>query len=201
MKYDKIGVAGYMGSGKSTLCRFLEDFGYRRIDADTEAKSVMNSDRAIQSQIADSFGSGTVVNGLVDFALLGQIVFADYNALETLNTIVQPTVRDHVTELVRSSREAIILDAALLGIWGIESLFDAVWWVYADQQTRAARICERNSGLGPERVEQRMGAQEATVPAPPVPPWVLLNNDGTLDDLRSLLERTIDAPGEPAKDW
>ena len=61
---EVICITGGIGSGKSTVCRYLEQSGYPVYYSDIRAKALMESDNQIQEQlesrsmVCESTGSG-----------------------------------------------------------------------------------------------------------------------------------------------
>ena len=51
-----LGVTGGIGSGKTTVCGFLEEKGARVFYADIEAKRLMQEDDAVRAAIVEEFG-------------------------------------------------------------------------------------------------------------------------------------------------
>ena len=75
MALTRIGVAGYMGSGKSTCAKYLSRGGGAVIDADSFAKDMMSSSPTIKKSLSESFGNGVVLEGRILFDVLGGVVF------------------------------------------------------------------------------------------------------------------------------
>ncbi len=104
-----IGIAGYMGCGKSTLSKYwAEHFGIQRIDADLEAKILMNENTSIINEVGNEFG--VVTHGKIDFSELGKIVFADNGKLDLLNGIVHPALITHINEKSKSIQASVLID-------------------------------------------------------------------------------------------
>ena len=55
-----IGVTGGMGSGKSSVCKFLEKLGAKIIEADKVAKSLYSTKPDLKNKIVESFGSNVL---------------------------------------------------------------------------------------------------------------------------------------------
>ena len=74
-----IGLTGGSASGKSTMARRLEDLGAGVVDCDGLGHAAYQPGTECFEKIADAFGRDTVigVNGEIDRAALGRIVFAD----------------------------------------------------------------------------------------------------------------------------
>jgi dephospho-CoA kinase len=189
----RIGIAGYMGAGKSTCARLMAGHeagalaGAKTsvlvIDADLEAKLMMNEDEPIRRQLAATFGPSVVDENSVGFGQLGKAAFASVQAMHMLNSIVHPALVKRLHDLVFAGPDLCILDAALIPMWGIETWFDRCLWVTAPPSIRKARIMAKTC-LAPEQIALRMSIQETLVHLPDGPMWTMVSNEGSLDDLR-----------------
>ena len=52
-----IGVTGGIGSGQSTVCKYLKELGCKVIDVDMKAKQIINRDRSLQKDLIKNFGN------------------------------------------------------------------------------------------------------------------------------------------------
>jgi len=146
----RIGVTGLMASGKSTVARRFEERGAVRIDGDALGWETLRIPE-VRSRIAEAFGREILgPEGEVDRARLGARVFRDPRAMERLNAIVQPPLRERVLEKVSSIESAraagpsvLVLDAALISTWGLERELDGVVEVTAPEPLRIARLRSR----------------------------------------------------------
>jgi dephospho-CoA kinase len=186
--FGRIGIAGYMGSGKSTCAGFIAGLAGPEarvsiIDADGEAKRMMNRDESIRRRLATSFGATVIHDSAVGFGELGKAAFASVETIRRLNGIVHPPLVKHLQELVTGQRVPCILDAALIPLWGIEDWFDRCLWVTASPQRRLERT-RAKSGLSAEQIRARMSVQEALFGAPGGGSWIIVENEGSLDELR-----------------
>ena len=188
----KIGVAGYMGSGKTTLCRVLEEAGFARIDADEEAKNSMSRNPLLRHAIGAAFGSDLLCDNGIDFTLLSQRVFSRPDGLACLDAMVAPPLGAAFSERVASCSGPLVLDAAALPRWGIEALFDALWWVDAPGRVRRQRLHKRLPHLDGALVRERMEQQERLLAVPPSPPWFYLENRAGTGELERMVLRMID---------
>ena len=81
MSLRRIGISGFMGAGKTTCCGLmaeaLRDAGLavRVIDADAEAKRIMQNDKAIQEKLAASFGKNVINESGIVFPALAPLAF------------------------------------------------------------------------------------------------------------------------------
>lgn len=192
-----LGVTGGIGSGKTTVCRFLEEQGARVFYADIEAKRIMQEDPEARAEIEAAFGPESYTDeGALDRAYLAEQVFGDEERLERLNAIVHPRVFASFEAATERAREEdvplLVHEAALIFEAGGDAHVDAVAVVDAPEAARVARVVERDD-VTPDAVRARMGHQ--------LPPEELrrradyvIENDGTLDDLRDktiALYRTV----------
>jgi dephospho-CoA kinase len=177
----RIGLAGYMGSGKSTVATFLASRGYRVIEADQEAKQLMQRDAAVLQALRRAFGDEACDGSSVRFERLAPIVFGDRDAMATLNRIVHPPLLGYLEQRIGGAGK-VALDAALLPLWNNQGLFDALWWVEAPREERLERLARR-TGLDRETLLTRMQLQESMVAQPPRPPWVAIVNDDGPEEL------------------
>ena len=130
MRAHCIGVAGYMGAGKSTISRLIAGRGITLIDADNEAKIVMQRDSAIRKQLILTFGNDVVANDTVRSDLLGERAFRSAEDLAALNAIVHPAIVAHLEKLIDNCDTGkCILDAALIPMWNVSNRFDFCIWV------------------------------------------------------------------------
>ena len=91
-----VGIIGSIGAGKSTISRAFARLGAVVIDADRVARDVTD-DPGILAKLQGMFGDQVVdAFGYLDRAALAQVVFADPEQLERLNSLVHPLVRERI---------------------------------------------------------------------------------------------------------
>jgi dephospho-CoA kinase len=181
----RIGIAGFMGAGKSAAARIVQSYGGAVIDADREAKSLMSSDRRIRDQLMREFGPAIVTGPEINFSVLGDCAFRSFDEMQKLNRTVHPLLVPRLRQLMRAGGAAIrVLDAALIPLWGIESWFDRLLWVRCPAATRVVRL-RKKSPLSEDTLRLRMGIQERLFAEPAGAPWHMVDNSGNQDDLRA----------------
>lgn len=182
-----LGVTGGIGSGKTTVCGFLEEKGAKVFYADLEAKQLMQNDDSVRAEIVDTFGADAYRDdGALNREFLAAQVFGDAERLERLNAIVHPRVFESFAAAeTRADEEGVDLlvhEAALLFEAGGDAHVDETAAVVAPDEDRIARVVERDD-VTPEQVRERMGHQlpqdELRRRADHV-----IENDGSLSDLR-----------------
>jgi dephospho-CoA kinase len=183
-----LGVTGGIGSGKTTVCRFLEAEGAKVFYADIEAKRLMRENSDARTAIEAAFGPESYTDdGSLNRAYLADQVFSDPDKLEQLNAIVHPLVFEAFEAAKERAAEddipLLVHEAALLFEAGGDAHVDATAVVDAPEADRVARVVERDDAT-PEQVRARMAHQ--------LPPAELrrradyvIDNDGSIDDLRT----------------
>lgn len=132
-----VGVAGKLGSGKSSVAGLLADAGWRVIDVDLLGHRALVTER---DRIVDAFGRGVLDSeGRIDRRRLGPLVFADADARRRLDAIVHPVMVRSVKTLVEGDPSRTAIDAALLNPMGLDALCDLVLWVHAPLPLRLYR--------------------------------------------------------------
>lgn len=189
MHTQRVGVAGYMGAGKSTFARSFARHGFNIIDADAEAKQMMDTGLNIQHALSKTFGDTVVKQGKVDFKQLGTIVFENRRNLQRLNAIVHPQLRERLQQRMQSPAAGrLVMDAALIPLWHTEEWFEKLFWIRAPASIRLARLSKKLN-LDASQIERRMQLQEQLFPEPAGSSWKIIDNHGLLDELEERANR------------
>lgn len=184
----KIGVAGYMGSGKSTCAGYLSQRGGTVIDADSFAKDVMNSSPTIKKNLSESFGNGVVSEGGILFNVLGKAVFNSLQNLKKLNSIVHPPLLKRLhSKITEYDNKLCILDAALIPYWNIEEWFDTLYWIQASEVTRLKRLTGKTT-ITPDELKKRLTLQEELFNEPSGGKWITISNEGTISEFKEIID-------------
>ena len=123
-----IGLTGGIGSGKSTAAQILGELGAEVIDADKVGHAIYLPDTPAWREIVAAFGSGVLAaDRTIDRAKLGPVVFADPQALQTLNQITHGKIYAYIQgqiDYIRRKQlaEVIVVEAAILLEAGWRSL-------------------------------------------------------------------------------
>jgi len=182
-----IGLTGGIGSGKSTVSRYLAELGAVIVDADKVGHDALENPE-IRQEIIATFGE-RVLNpgGDIDRSRLGKIVFDDAEALGRLNRIMHPRIHDIIKAQLEDYRKqgvpVVVLEAPLLVEAGWTSTVDEVWVTVAAESTVLKRLRERGELSEPEslaRIRSQISSAERIKNAD-----VIINNDGSLDELKA----------------
>jgi dephospho-CoA kinase len=141
-----IGLTGSIGMGKSTTAQMFRDEGVPVSDSDEIVHDIYRSPAA--SEIERQF-PGTVVAGVVDRSHLAQNVLGDAEALERLEAIIHPLVREARQKFIESCRKRgskfVVLDIPLLFETGGDREVDVIIVVTAEPNVQRERVLARPS--------------------------------------------------------
>jgi dephospho-CoA kinase len=154
-----IGLTGGIGSGKTTIARYIESKGVPVYIADIEAKKVMEQPKIINA-LQTAFGTDIVSNDAVNRSKLSKIVFNNPEKLALLNSIVHPAVKEHFKDWlnVHQSSPYVVKETAILFETGGDNDCYKTISVVAPVEKRIDRVVKRDS-LTKEQVEERMNNQ------------------------------------------
>lgn len=192
MKKLKIAVTGNIGAGKSTVCEFLKKLNYDIIDADSVAKSILNSDPEVRKNICNAFGEESYKNGELNIEYLAENVFISKENVKRINAIVHPPTIKSIEELMNEklkTTDLIFTESALIFESGIEELFDYIILIASSDELKFKRVSERDN-LDEEEIKRRMENQMSENFKRENSDFVIENN-GDLNDLESKVNLII----------
>lgn len=160
-----LGITGGVGAGKSTVLDYLQRrHGARVIQADRVAHLLQEPGGRCYAAICEEFG-GEILreDGTIDRGRLGALVYAEPAKLARLNAIVHPSVKTYIIEEIEQERRAgrvpfVAVEAALLLEDHYDRICDEIWYVFADEETRAGRLA-RDRGYTPQKTRSVMANQ------------------------------------------
>jgi len=187
-----IGLTGGIGSGKSTVSRFLAELGAVVIDADKVGHEALKPGTELWREVVAAFGRQTLTpGGDIDREKLGEIAFSNPDSLVRLNRIMHPrlyeVVKAQIEECRRQGAGVVVLEAPLLIEAGWTSLVDKIWVTVASEATVLRRLQERTGLSEPEslaRIRSQLASTERVRYAD-----VTIGTDGELDELRARVEK------------
>lgn len=188
----RIGLTGGIGSGKSTVSHRLAERGAVVVDADLIAREVVEPGEHALDQIRDRFGEGVfAADGSLDRPALGRVVFGDPDSLAALEGITHPAIWRRTAEKFAAAREAGapvgVHDMPLLVEKGMAGEYHLVLVVDTDEEVRVRRLVEHR-GMPEDEARSRIAAQASDEDRRAVAD-VLLDNNGTADELVSAVDR------------
>lgn len=186
-----VGLTGGIGAGKSTVARMLEKRGAVVFDADVLARQAVAPGTPGFDQVVERFGPNVLApGGGLDREALASIVFSDPAARRDLEGIVHPEVRRMFAEgceEYRNTDRVVVFSAPLLVETGMHTAFDRLIVVSAPVATQIERLM-RDRGMAERDVQARIAAQ-LPLEAKAEVADILVDNEGTLEDLERRVER------------
>lgn len=100
-----VGLTGNIASGKSTAAKFFASLGIEVINADEVSRSLTVKDAAAYQAIVSHFGAKVLSeNGLLNRAVLREIIFDDAKERVWLEQLLHPLIRLELEQQVRSCK-------------------------------------------------------------------------------------------------
>lgn len=178
MKKLSVGLTGGIGAGKSTVAEMLQKLGAEIVSGDELGREVLDSDMAVRNELIARLGRDIVLpTGDLNRKLIGSRVFADRELTNWLTNLTFPGIHTRWKDLRDASpKSVVVLDAALIFEWGIESEFDFVIAVRAPLKESVARSQGRFSEIELlERASMQLPVETKVSRA-----TYLIENSGTL---------------------
>ncbi len=152
----KIALTGNLGSGKSTVGRFLQEVGFCVFDADRIIRSFYEEKGEVYKEVVEAFGDRVLdKEGNIDRKKLAQIVFSDPQSLKLLESITHSELYRRLDEEFRRlpQKSLVVVEASLLIEKGTYRNYNITLLVYAPYQLCRERALK--AGYSPEDFERR----------------------------------------------
>lgn len=194
-----IAVTGPLASGKSTFVKVLGDLGAETVSADEIVHDLLADDRETVDAVVRRFGEGVrdQQEGSIDRKALGREVFGDAEALQDLEELLHPRVREETERRAADSdADLFAAEIPLLFEGGRVDQYDLTVAVTTPAERRRRWAEERGMGEEQRRAieDRQLSGEEKARRAD-----VVVENDGDLDKLREqarkLVERVLGERG------
>ena len=185
-----VGLTGNIGTGKSTVLRYLAQKGAHVVDADKLTHRAQLPDGPAYPAIVEAFGKEILnEDGSINRPALGKVVFSDAAKLAQLERIVHPAVFLLAQQEIDSTdAPVIILEAIkLLESNNIVRLCNEIWVITASEETQIARLMA-SRGMSRQEAQQRMANQSPQTEKVKRAHRVI-DNDGDTEKLYEQLDR------------
>lgn len=180
-----IGIAGGVGSGKSTVLNILKrQYGAYICMADELGHRAMNKGTKAYEKIQEVFGESILCEGgEIDREALAQIVYRNAEKLEALSSIIHPFVKEEIRKEIRKYGDEgiFVLETAILFETGCSELCDEVWGVITEDEIRICRLME-SRGYTREKAESIMEKQMDNKRLTELCDHIIVN-DGNMEEL------------------
>ena len=191
------GITGGAGTGKSEVIKMLQlNFGGCVIMSDEVARELMQKGNISYQLIVEYFGRDILMDdGEIDRKKLADHVFNNKEALEKLNSMTHPYVKDEIRKLIAEAEASgecrfVALESAILLECGYEDICDEFWYVYTKPEIRRQRMKETRN-YSDEKVDSVMRNQQPDEVFFKQCSFVIENNT-TLSDVYDQLKEKLD---------
>jgi dephospho-CoA kinase len=181
-----LGVTGAIATGKSLVCRTVEELGAVHGNADTLVHQLYAPGTAGFDRVVAAFGPDVVAaDGTVDRRVLGSKVFGKPEEMAKL-TRAMGDIGGLIHSVVDGWRAtlpedgAAVLEAVNMIEPGYSAWLDQTWLVVAEPETMVRRLMQRN-GLGEPEAHQRLASQRPWTEREPAADFVI-HNDGEIEE-------------------
>lgn len=157
-----IGLAGGIGSGKSTVAQAFAELGCLVSDSDRASREALQRPD-VRDRLVSWWGDRALgKDGQIDRAAVAAIVFSEESERKRLESLIHPIVRESREALLdraaRAGAPAVIVDAPLLFEAGLDRECDAVVFVHTPRNVRLERVRETR-GWDEEEMNRREKVQ------------------------------------------
>ncbi|REC47001.1 dephospho-CoA kinase [Chryseobacterium pennipullorum] len=186
-----IGLTGGIGSGKTTVARFIEEFGFPVYYSDDRAKTIVNDNEDLKIKIKDLLGAESYdENGLYDRKFVADKVFNNQDLLHQLNEIIHPAVRiDFEDWIKRQTKYLVFKETALLFELKLNRQCYKSLLVTAEDNIRIKRVMDRDDKTYRE-VQAVMEKQMPEKDKIKIADCIIYNNTN-LEELKEQTEKVV----------
>lgn len=186
-----IGLTGGIGSGKTTVARFIEEFGFPVYYSDDRAKTIVNDSEDLKIKIKELLGEEAYdKNGLYDRKFVADKVFNNKELLQQLNEIIHPAVRIDFEDWVKKQTKYLVFkETALLFELKLNRQCYKSLLVTAEDNIRIKRVMDRDHKTYRE-VQAVMEKQMPEKDKIKIADCIIYNNTN-LEELKEQTEKVI----------
>lgn len=182
-------ITGGIGSGKSIVCRHIDQMGYPVYNCDDRTKELYDENPDLVDAIEDAFEEKLRDSeGKLDRKKLASIIFNDPQKKQQLEDIVHPVVREDF-DIWRCGQESdlVVIESAIaMGNPFFRDAYDASVLVVSPLDDRLKRVEARDNATE-EEVRKRIDSQEIDEDAADI----VIDNSEDLDSLYSKVNQLI----------
>lgn len=181
----RIAITGGIGSGKSAVCKIIEEYGLPVFSCD-EIYSDLISDIGFLKVLEKEFGSILNKDNTLNKEALADKVFNDAVLRSKLNEITHPIIMDRAFKIMSEFRISF-LEVPLLFEGGFEGMFDDVIVVLREKEDRINSVVTRDK-IEREHVVKRINSQISYENYDFAKYYVIHNNEKISDLKRKVIE-------------
>tara|TARA_R110001606_G_C15360275_1_gene648447 strand:+ start:348 stop:959 length:612 start_codon:yes stop_codon:yes gene_type:complete len=155
-----VGLAGGIGSGKSTITKFFNELGIQSVDADDVARLVVEPGSDCLNKIHQRYGDGILLNdGTLNRKSLRDIIFDKPEERTWLEALTHPAIRQEIlTQLNVITSSYALLVHPLLFETKQDAICKLVIAIDVPEDIQLQRVISRDN-ISRENAEKIMAAQ------------------------------------------
>jgi len=182
-------LTGGIATGKSTVAKIFESYGFSIVDADKIAHSVLQNQ---YKKIEELFGSQYVEDGIVNRKALGGLIFSNHDAKLQLESLLHPLIFEEIERqslLLDSKKEPYLVDIPLFFETNRYPIKESLV-VYIPQELQLKRLIQRDNitqALAQQRIDSQMDIEKKRQKA-----TYLIDNQGDMKALQQQCDRVKD---------
>lgn len=151
----RVAITGGIGSGKTHVCRLLEDLGIKVYDCDAAAKRLMTTDETIWQQLSTLVSPQVYQGGKINKKLLAEFILRSDDNKKAVNNVVHPAVaRDFMQSNYDWLESAILFESG----FHLRVPLNFIVCISATKELRAERIMRRDN-ISHDKAMQWIDAQ------------------------------------------
>lgn len=180
----KIAITGGIGSGKSFVCRLLNQRGIEIYDCDAAAKRLMRDSIGLRRQLTALIGvEAYTAEGLLNKPAVAQFLLQSEANAKAVDSIVHPAVAEDFRQ-----SGMLWMECAILYESGFDRLVDRVIAVTAPEDMRIQRIMQRD-GITADKAREWLSRQWPQEKVRLLANYEIINDGST--DLEMQIDKTL----------
>lgn len=184
----RFGITGGIGSGKSFVCRLLEEAGCPVFYCDDEAKRIIATHPLVHQELTALVGPDVYApDGKLQKKILSAWICSGEDKAQQVNSIVHPRVAEAFQHWCRQQvTERVYMECALLWESGFDRLVDKTVLVDAPDEVRLKRVMKRDN-ISEEKARSWMNLQMPEEEKRKRADFIIQNKDGQTPDISIIL--------------
>ena len=194
MNKISVAVTGGIGSGKSTVIKYIKTLGYPIFSCDEIYKEII--ERADYIKKVKQIFPMAITNGKIDRQALGKIVFKNPKQRKALNELAHPLIMHTLQEYMENCASALVFaEVPLLFEENLENQFDKVIVVFREEENRIDAVQKRD-GLNEDSIKKRIQSQFDYSAKENEMRFkncnaILIKNDQSIEELHNIIKEII----------
>jgi len=188
-KKNIVGLAGGIGSGKSTISKIFNQLGIISIDADDVAREVVEPGSHCLGEIRKRYGNTILLpDNTLDRRQLRHIIFDNQIEKKWLESITHPAIKNRIEDLIAAAdSKYVLLVHPILFETGQDKTCDYIIAISVPRENQVKRVCERDNcskELANKMIDSQISDIRRTALAN-----TIIENTGNISDLNAKVEK------------